>query len=162
MTTNTWIEYIMRHVQPFLGVYSSDNVIIPTFFPSCCILNFSSEDEKGTHFVTLLYTNKNLCTYFDPLNLGYIPYNIMKFLSINFDNNINYIQFSLQNPLSNFCGLHCMLACMIYIEGFSLLPILKENFIPYSRRNDEKGVSILCKLLLIHVSSKTSCCNNNE
>ena len=80
MTSNIWIENALRRIPSFLGVYSSDNIPPPKFFPSSCIVNFSPQQDIGTHFITLLYDTPYCCRYFDPLDLNFIPQNISEHL----------------------------------------------------------------------------------
>ena len=86
MTTNIWMEYILRNISSFVGVFSSDETILPKVYPSSCIVNFSSKNDVGTHFITLLFDNPNRCRYFDPLDLSFIPDNLSKFLNFYFPN----------------------------------------------------------------------------
>ena len=144
MTSNHWIESMLKDIPTFLGVYSSDEIPCPTYFPSSCILNFSGKNYIGTHFIVLLY-NRNYCTYFDPLNLDFISKIILDFMETYFSYNIRIIRFKVQHDLSNFCGLYCMFVCLIQYQNKHILPFLHKTFPSPKLSNDEKVVDILCR-----------------
>jgi len=147
MTSNIWIENVLRRIPSFLGVYSSDNIPPPKFFPSSCIVNFSSYHDIGTHFITLLYDNPYCCRYFDPLDLNFIPQNISEFLKTHFPNKYRIIHFKIQHSLSNFCGIYCMCVCILHNNKRSVLETLKNNFFEDELANDKKVVHLVCKLI---------------
>ena len=147
MTTNIWLEYILRDIPSFVGVFSSDETILPKVYPSSCIVNFSSKNDVGTHFITLLFDNPNRCRYFDPLDLSFIPDNLSKFLNFYFPNKVYKIHFKIQHDMSNFCGIHCIFICLLYHCNFPILKTLEINFFRDKLSNDEKVTRLLCKLV---------------
>ena len=130
MTSNIWIENALRRIPSFLGVYSSDNIPPPKFFPSSCIVNFSY-----------------CCRYFDPLDLNFIPPNISDFLKTYFPNKYRIIHFKIQHSLSNFCGIYCMFVCILHDNKRSVLETLENNFFEDELSNDQKVVHLVCKLI---------------
>ena len=40
MTTNIWINNVMKEIENFCGVYSSDNLKDPMSYPAYLIVNF--------------------------------------------------------------------------------------------------------------------------
>ena len=125
MTSNVWIEHTFRDIPNFYGVFSSDGIVPPFFYPSCCIVNFSREVEEGTHYVLLLYDHENTCTYFDPMDLDFIPEDISTYMSTRFGKNISYIHYSIQNIFSNYCAIYCMFACMLQFYNVPIKKHLK-------------------------------------
>ena len=148
MTTNLWINHIMRDVNQFIGVYSRDNIKQPTSYPSYTIVNFSSLHAPGTHLVTILFINKSMCIYFDPLNLPFIPSEIQEYMKVN-SSYIHIVKYPIQNPLSGFCGFYCLLVILLHINKVSLYYGLY-SFPRQSIRNDDKCVRTIIKLLKVY------------
>ncbi len=153
MTTNVWINNVMRDILSFLGVYSSDNIKEPKMFPSSCIVNFSPKDTTGTHFVVILYNTPNSCIYYDPMNLGYIPNDIFSYMKTCYGKNVETINFALQHPFSIYCGFYCLLTTMLHLNKIPILKCIQKNFVQYSFSNDENCISILCKLMHLYYLS---------
>ena len=145
MASNICIEHVLKDIPTFLGIYSSDTIPIPSFYPSSCILNFSSRGEIGTHFVTLLYS-QYYCTYFNPLNMNFIPEEIEDFMQTHFFYNIRLIKFKIQHDLSNFCGLYCMFVCMLHYYNKPILLTLQNTFPMPDLTNDNKIVKLLYQI----------------
>ena len=80
MTTNIWINNVMKDIENFCGVYSSDNMKDPMSYPTYLIVNFSPSFSPGTHFIAMIFDEKQNCTYFDPLGLGTAPKIIQDFM----------------------------------------------------------------------------------
>ena len=146
MTSNVWIESKLRNIPTFLGVYSSVDIPPPIFSRSSCILNFSGKNDIGTHFVVVLY-NRYLCTYYDPPNLDFIPETIKNYMQLHYFDNVRYVKIKIQHTLSNFCGLYCMLVCILHYMGMSIYTTLNKIFPSPKLSNDEKLVKLLCKTL---------------
>ena len=149
MTTNVWIERVMKIVPTFMGVYSADNILLPAKFPSSCIVNLSTQYEKGTHFVSILYPNSETCIYFDPLDLGYIPKNIFDYLRKQLNRNIIIINFQIQNMFSIFCGLYCMLLSLLQLHKYPIYDTIQQNFKEGSELNDDKCIRMLRRLIIL-------------
>ena len=147
MVSNIWIEDILRYTPSFYGVFSSDNISPPQFYPSSSIVNFSSQKELGTYFATLLFDSPYSCKYFDPLDLSFIPQNILEFLETYFPTNFDIIHFKIQHSLSNFCGIYCMLACLLHGNNIPVTETLEEYFLRDRLNNDKKVVRIFCKII---------------
>ena len=146
MSSNVWIESILRNIPTFLGVYSSDDIPPPIFSRSSCILNFSGKNDIGTHFVVILYS-RYFCTYFDPLNLDFIPETIKNYMHLHYFDHFRYIKIKIQHTLSNFCGLYCMFVCILQYMGKPIYTTLNNLFPSPKLSNDEKLVKLLCKTL---------------
>ena len=152
MTTNIWLNQIMEGIPAFLGVYSSDNIITPVSFPSYCIVNFSPESALGTHFITIIYDTNNSCIYYDPLNLAYIPENIVNHIKSTCKHMVT-VRYAIQNPLSIYCGFFCLLIILIHLNNLPLLRTLQEYFTPKCIINDIKCISVICKLFELYFLS---------
>ena len=55
----------MQDIHRFMGVYSSNELTPPLAYPTYVIANCSRSYEKGTHFIAILFVNKDMCIYFD-------------------------------------------------------------------------------------------------
>lgn len=148
MTTNVWINHIMKDVSGFMGVFSIDTLINPTVYPSYIIVNFSPSNTPGTHFIAILFIEKNVCLYFDPLNLSYIPDELICYMNTN-SVNIYKIKYTVQNLISGFCGFFCILPIMLHVNNISIysgIKMLKE----FSLENDDKCIQLLMKLFTLY------------
>lgn len=138
----------MQDVHGFMGVYSSNDLRPPTLYPSYTIANFSRTYETGTHFIAILFLKKNLCVYFDPLNLPFIPPEIKDYMC-KYSNFLYQINYTVQNPLSVFCGLFCLIPIMMYVNNIPLYSGIK-SFHEFSEENDNKCVEMLEKLFKLY------------
>ena len=86
MTTNIWINNVMKGIGNFSGVYSSDNMKDPMIYPSYLIVNFSPSFSPGTHFIAMIFDEEQNCNYFDHLGLGTAPKIIQNFMKLNSKN----------------------------------------------------------------------------
>lgn len=155
MTTNLWINHIMRDVEPFIGVYSVDNIKKPVSYPSYTIVNFSPVHSPGTHFITIMFIDKNMCVYFDPLNLPFIPSEIQEYMQEN--SKYTYIfKYAIQNPFSGYCGFYCLLVILLHINKISLCYGIY-SFPKLSIHNDEKCIRTLIKLFKVYYLERGLC-----
>ncbi len=161
MTTNLWLNHIMKDVKEFIGVYSVDNIKKPTSYPSYTIVNFSPLHFPGTHFITIMFIEKGMCIYFDPLNLSFIPSEICEYMEGN-SNYIHIIRYPIQNPLSGFCGLYCILAILLHINNLPLYNSI-HSFPKSSIHNDDKCVVTIIKLFQVYyLERKTKCIRSKQ
>lgn len=147
MTTNLWINYIMKDVENFLGVFSVDNIQSPVYFPAYLVVNFSPSHSPGSHFVSIIFHKKGRCMYFDPLDLKFIPRPIQLYMNEN-AKNIHKISYPIQNPLSGYCGFYCVMIILLHVNK---IPIVEgiTAFPRTSLENDDKCISMLAKLFKI-------------
>ena len=138
----------MRDVEQFIGVYSRDNIKNPTSYPSYTIVIFSPLHFPVTHLVSIIFINKSMCVYFDPLNLPFIPTEIQVYMQEN-SNYIHIIKYPIQNPLSGFCGFYCLLVILLHINKLSLYYGIY-SFPKQSMSNDDKCVRTIIKLLKVY------------
>ena len=148
MTTNIWINNLMKDIPLFLGVCSIDTLKAHSFFPSYTIVNFSKSTDLGTHFVTILIINNERCMYFDPLNLPFIPLEIRSYM---FSNSINVktIHFQIRNSLSTFCGFFCLIPILLHVNNISIIKGLS-IFSPGLIENDELCIEMLSDLFKMY------------
>ena len=135
----------MQDIHRFMGVYSSNELTPPLAYPTYLIANFSRSNEKGTHFIAILFVNKDMCIYFDPLNLSFIPKDIQEYMQVN-SRFVYQINYTIQNPFSNFCGLFCILCIMMHVNNIPLIQGIT-SFREASEQNDNKCIRSLEKLL---------------
>ena len=148
MVSNIWINRVMQDIHRFMGVYSSNELTPPLSYPTYIIANFSRSYEKGTHFIAILFLKKDLCIYFDPLNLSFIPRDIQEYMHLN-SRLVYQINYAIQNPLSSFCGLFCIMAIMLHVNNIPLIQGIT-SFHEDSEQNDNKCVRILEKLFKLY------------
>ena len=138
----------MRDIHGFIGVYSSDNIKDPSSSPSYIIINFSSSNSPGSHFITILFI-EGVCMYFDPLNLSYIPDEICNYMHKNSDH-VYRIDITIQHPLSGFCGFYCLFPIILHVNNFSLYDSFHRVFKMPSLENDYKCIEIVTKLFWLY------------
>ena len=144
MTSNVWIDQTMKEVPGFLGTCSIDKLITPLSLPSYTIINFSPLFVVGTHFVSILFLKKNICLYFDPLKLNYIPDKIINYMH-EYCTHVFQIYHAIQSPFSGFCGFFCLIPIMLHVNE---LPIV-DHIIKFREgvlTNDDICINLLAKL----------------
>jgi hypothetical protein len=104
-------EYIAENnAEYFQGVFSADNInnnikFLDRFIIVC---NLSKEDERGSHFVTLIFSDGYL-VYLDSLGLNMTKYNfIERFIYELKVKSISYLNTPIQSRFSNGCGYYCI------------------------------------------------------
>ena len=138
----------MKDVKNFMGVYSVNKIVKPKYTPSYIIVNFSPEELPGTHFIAIIFINSELCIYFDPLDLPFVPMEIQQYM--HQQSNLVYILcYPIQNMFSGYCGFYCILAILLHANNFSLTDGL-QSFPKLSLGNDEKCISTVVKLFKIY------------
>lgn len=116
-TSNIEIEEFLFPLQftkkktPFIGVFSCDNIPTNQIVRKkqfAIICNLSKHDEEGSHFVTILCSNRTEIIYID--SFGFPPSNIyiLKFLYASRRKLLFYNISCIQHPLSKACGYFCM------------------------------------------------------
>lgn len=152
MLTNKYIFQCLKHIKKFKGVYSADNAIKLTNKGDCIVINFDKSYQPGSHFIAVYLSNKNVCKYFDSLNLKEIPLEIAKYLSL-YKKAIDCSK-HLQSYLSTYCGFYSML--FLYSQSISSkywlnnLKRLKLN----SLKNDHLCINLLCKAINDYLNKK--------
>ena len=114
MTTNQEINYLGNFIQNFEGVYACDKIPnLKRFKKALLIINLDHHYERGSHFVALIIDKscENKIVYFDPLGFNLNNKHIIKTIS-SISDDYNQITKAIQAPLSNFCGLFCLAACV--------------------------------------------------
>lgn len=135
MVSNLYIDDFLKDFHNFKGTFSSDNIPLINVNESI-ICNFSKVNEEGTHFI-LIFRKKKSIFYFDPIKLGYIPEDIIRYLS-NY-NMIKDISVGIQNIRSQLCGYYCILAFLsVNISCHFFLNNVIPCFIENRLSNDEK------------------------
>src|SRR6267143_3997335 len=94
----------------FYGIFSCDNIELPTSFPAACIVNTDNSQSRGQHWVCMLFPTANSVEYFDSYGVGFFCfpqfYNVIrtKFKA----QEITFSEYSLQSRNSSSCGCHCI------------------------------------------------------
>lgn len=72
----------------------------------CYIVNLSSSNHSGSHFVAVFFVRKNKAEYFDPYgSASYDKYLNMAFSCVNM--RITHFENNIQANKSQFCGFFC-------------------------------------------------------
>ena len=146
--TNGYIQQLMWNISPqplkFKGTYPCD-VFLASVKENkgnfqkgdCYIVNLSSSNHQGSHFVCLYLTSKNKVEYFDPMGLSmHIDSNISQAINIS-GLGTSELAKKIQDDASQFCGLFCVsyLLCQqvgMSVDDFGKL-FVKENLIRNNR-----------------------------
>ena len=108
--TNIFIDSILFSLcSIFKGTFPCDLLpIISSKERYCIIVNLSTSDKPGSHFISLyLIPRANICVYFDSLGLPCFDKNII--------NHILFLKYKMIDPgiqiqdvTSKFCGFYCI------------------------------------------------------
>lgn len=104
MTTTKQLEYLMKDFSGFQGVFARD--MLPNTLNGSMIINLQTHNLPGTHWICLKKIKQDIY-YFDSLSLSIDSYIMNYLLKQNFVH-IFKNRFSVQNPFSSTCGLHCV------------------------------------------------------
>ena len=116
--SNDYVEKLMYRIstkpQSFKGVKPCD--LFLNFIENqhhflkpgdCFIINLSSSNHKGSHFISLIILSNRRAEYFDPFGLHYsLDSNINKALVLA-KLKTTIFEKSIQDLSSQFCGLYC-------------------------------------------------------
>ena len=109
--SNIFINNLLKNEESYLNTFSKDEIPLIENNKSL-IFNLQNSNEKGSHWIALSRTNKNIFI-FDSFGVGYIPKNIYNiYKKFNIIINIHRIQ----DINSNLCGLFCVLFCLYKIN----------------------------------------------
>ena len=113
--SNEYIENLMYKISTkpnhFKGVYPCDIFLdkvnkkeLLLKEKNCFIINLSSSNHRGSHFVCLLVKPRKVVEYFDSFGLPLFDINIKKALT---SFKVEMFDETLQDMSSEFCGLYC-------------------------------------------------------
>lgn len=138
--TNVELNQIIKklpQILHFQGIYSANT--IPDFLISLnhfsIICNLSKQEEKGTHWVTIIYHN-GVLLYLDPLSLNLqLSNDISAFIAKLQVKLIFTLDSPIQNPFSTICGLFCVLFILLFDKrGLDLTKF--KQFSPNTSKNN--------------------------
>lgn len=158
--TNGYVQWIMRRAsfkpRAFKGVLPCDlfleyikankNNIKPG---DCFILNLSSSNSKGTHFVCFFVLDSRTGEYFDSYGLPSFDSNLNRAFKLT-KLDISPFKMRLQSDTSQFCGLFCIAYLLCRQVG---LPIktFEQQFNGELHLND----SVALELVKMFIEEKT-------
>lgn len=127
----------------FKGVLSCDNFYLKVkdinLSPSDrYIINLSSSNHKGSHWIAILVNANNKVEYFDPYGLDCFDSYIRKAFEEQ-EITIETFKKTIQNPSSEFCGLYCV-AYLLCRE----LNISKSTFASFFHENNIIQNDMIC------------------
>ena len=148
MVSNIWINETMNYFTRFIGVVSIDRLEPPHVFPSYTMVNFSKTGEAGSHYVSIIFNSPELCIYFDPLNLLFLPDAIFQYMRTH-SKMVYRVNNKIQSDLSIFCGFYCLIPIFLHMNN---VPILKglSFFSKNLIKNDEICIILLKKLIQMY------------
>jgi len=137
----------------FFGCYTADTEPKVESYPSYFIFNYSPKWKEGTHWISILFLNKNLCYYYDPIGIPpeqlehFFNYdtNFIKYMK-KYSKKIIYNEKVNQYPFSNMCGYFC---CVFIYSIDKLKFNMKQwnSYISYDLHQNEKTIYKIYKLL---------------
>ena len=140
--TNIYLDKLLiPYCKYFKGVYSCDTIpLFPKLYPFSIIINLSSVNEPGSHFVSVFVRNGKVI-YYDSLGLPSINPHINKFLK-QYANvyKSNNMQFQCLNSV--FCGYYAALFVILMDRGMSF-----QKFLNLYSKNCEDNDMIVVELL---------------
>jgi hypothetical protein len=105
------LDMQMRNYKCYIGTYARDMLPSYKIFkrPVALIMNTDVGSDPGQHWVALFIDEYNRAEFFD--SFGYTPFypEVLKFLSNNKVNIIQYNAHELQSAVTSTCGAYCVL-----------------------------------------------------
>jgi hypothetical protein len=140
MTTNIFLDSILKKFPGFRGTFSSDTAPIIKNNESI-IINFSKENTPGTHFIAF-FSCKGENYYFDSLNVNNIPLDVYNYF-YNYNKVVNLSK-EIQHPESIMCGFYCM---MVIIASCISIDFLKEEILPLFNTREMSNDDLCAKMI---------------
>ena len=108
MNTIAIREYIAPHQRRniFKGVFPCDGLPHSFRLPAAFVINLSTHDEPGTHWVALYISECGNAIYFDSFGMKPPNVHINSFLKVH-TKSVSYNNKQLQHISSNKCGRFC-------------------------------------------------------
>lgn len=126
MDTITIRQYIKIYQKDdiFKGVYPCD--CLPTTFklPAAFVINLSTHDEPGTHWVALCISKNGTSFYFDSFGLKPTNFYVQTFLNKH-SKSLRYNSQQLQHISSNKCGQFCCVFVVAVLKNCSIDSFLR-------------------------------------
>ena len=155
--TNNFIDSFLSPLcSIFKGTYPCDLLpIISTKKRYCIIVNLSSSNKPGSHFISLYFIPKNnICVYFDSLGLPCFDKNII--------NHILFLKYKMIDPgiqiqdvTSKYCGFYCIsfvLAMQMCIPVSQFILNFETNMLLKNDSKVEKYIIKQIKKIVIYLS----------
>lgn len=130
----------MQDIHGFIGVNTTDKLKRPRCYPCYAIANFSTLYAVETHFIAITFLKNDWCIYFDPLNFSFIPYKVELYL--HHIEVVFRLNCSIQNPLSDCCGLFCLMPTMFHVNIIPMYLGVK-SFQESPQTNDDKCIGMV-------------------
>lgn len=109
----------MRKVPFFLGVFSRDNLPIPTSYPFSLITNTDLQTESGTHWIAFYVDQHGRGMYFDSYaNKPYYP-EFVNYLNHNCSSGYDWNRVPLQCTTCSTCGEYCCCYIILRTSDFT-------------------------------------------
>ena len=128
----------------FCGVFSSDTIPIDFHLHNGgYIVNLSKYNSQGTHWVAIIVKEKRVF-YCDPLNLPFIPNDIVN--RLNMSDHVQTLAYQVQPYNSVYCGFYAMM--FVLASYFNInYNLLCSCFPQVSHKNDNVCLDILVMLI---------------
>lgn len=165
-TTNLDIEQFLFPLlssKIFVGVFSCDNIPTDKIVKKsrfAIICNLSKHDEAGSHFITILCSNKTEIIYIDSFGLPPSNAHILRFLCDSQRKILLYNISPIQHPLSKACGYFSMFFVLYFelairTKNRTFLKIFFHKGLYNMMRNDN-----VCKKLILLIAARIK--NDNK
>jgi len=101
------INYILKSIPGFVGVFPRDKVPKPRYLPSFYVVNYDSSAEPGEHWVAIHLDAEGRGEYFDPFGLPPLHPQIRKFMQ-SYCKQWQFSVKDIQHAQSIKCGSYCI------------------------------------------------------
>lgn len=114
------INAMLSDVSCFRGAFPRDMIPKPINRNFAFILNTDTSHSKGEHWIAIFVDENKSGIYFDPFGLPPLHGNIVRYLNETCTNGWQYNGVTLQNAMTETCGLHCVLFTKVMCGSRSL------------------------------------------
>lgn len=129
----------------FRGVYASDRIPVRADANALYVFNTDPSNEPGEHWVVVFFDDNLRAEYFDSFGLHPIVKTFLRFLTRNSASWRCNVA-TVQHPLSDACGYHCVYYSVYRCAGFELDSII-DTYTDDLSVNDELVKSFVRKRL---------------
>ena len=108
---NTVVKFM--NLNNFLGVFAVDELdIITNQSEGLLVFNTDTSEKNGQHWISICLTNDKLI-YYDSLMIDFYKSDHLKNLVSRLGKDLIINRIQTQSELSDKCGFHCLVFCMI-------------------------------------------------
>lgn len=145
MLTTSEIEFQLRGVRFFRGVFACDRLPSVNHLPCTIIVNTDPSNEPGEHWVALHLMEGSRCDYFDPFGFPPLVPELQVFTHRYGHRGQRYNRVTMQDVTTTLCGDYCICFVRCVAKGMDM-PHFVSRFSSVASENSDRLLSCVKSL----------------